>query len=353
MEAHGAGNTIVVGQAIDLSGPNAALGRDYVAGIKTCFDAVNAAGGIGGRRIQYIVRDDRGEPAQAARAAAELLEREQADFMLGGVGDDALKAVLESAPFKRSGQVLFAPLAASDAPSGARVLFWRPTFRQEVRHVFAHFAKLGANDVGVVVQETPATAEAARALHAEIAERKVKLSASVRLAADGANAAAEARRLAAAKPGFVIVLADTIGTSLFLKEFRKHDAQTFVAGTSLINLETLRELAGPKAVEWTVFSQVVPNPASGGSLLQMEHLNMMRKYRDEAVSSLTLEGYAAAKSLVKAVQLARGNRQALHDLLTQPTEIELGGLTAATGANRNRLSGYIDIALFKKGNLVF
>ena len=41
-------NTIVVGQAIDLSSPNAAIGRDYVAGIKTYFDALNSAGGIGG-----------------------------------------------------------------------------------------------------------------------------------------------------------------------------------------------------------------------------------------------------------------------------------------------------------------
>jgi hypothetical protein len=83
----------------------------------------------------------------------------------------------------------------------------------------------------------------------------------------------------------VIVIGDTIGTALFLKEFRKSAPQTFVAGTSLTNLETLRELAGLRAVEWTVFSQVVPNPNNSKTALQLEHLNMMKKYRDEPPSA--------------------------------------------------------------------
>ncbi|NEX61946.1 ABC transporter substrate-binding protein [Noviherbaspirillum galbum] len=352
-QAQGAGNVITIGQAIDLSGPNAALGRDYVAGIKTCFDAVNAAGGINGKRIQYIVQDDHGDAERSAKAVGSLIERDQADFLVGGVGDDTLRAVLESAAFKRSGHMLFAPLAANDYPAGTRALFWRPTFRQELSHVFAHFSRLGASGVGLVMQDTPASADSMRALNGVIAEHKGMIRASVRLAADGSNAAVEARKLAVAKPDFIVVVADTIGTALFLKEFRKVDAQTFVAGTSLINLETLRELAGAKAVEWTVFSQVVPNPAAGNSMIQMEHLKMMRKYRDEAVSSLTLEGYAAAKVLVRIIQQARGGRQALHETLAQPTEIELGGLAAATGTNRTRLSSYLDIALFKKGVLMF
>lgn len=52
LSASAASGTIVIGQAIDLSGPNGSIGRDYVAGIKTCFDMLNAGGGINGRRIE-------------------------------------------------------------------------------------------------------------------------------------------------------------------------------------------------------------------------------------------------------------------------------------------------------------
>lgn len=355
LTVHAANNDITIGQAIDLSGPNASIGRDYVAGIKTYFDMVNAAGGINGRRIQYIVRDDYGQPDFAAKAASELLERYQVDYLLGGVGDEVTRAVMETPAFRRSGHILFAPLAAADYASSPRILFWRPGYSQEIRHILSHFSKLGLKDIGVLYQESPRYQEAYRSLTAAIQERGMKLAGTARIGTNGEHVAEEARRLATARPGFVLVIADTIGTAEFLKEYRKHDAQTFVAGTSLTNLSTLRELAGARAVEWTVFSQVVPNPSAGTTLIQVEHLNMMKKFRDEAVSSLTLEGFAAAKALTKAIQQSRRNgRSALQELLSQNGNIDLGGLSATTSAASNRLSNYLDIALFKRGSgLVF
>lgn len=349
------GNPIVIGQAIDLSGPDAAIGRDYVAGIKTCFDMINSAGGINGRHLQYVVRDDHGNPEVAAKAAGELLERDQVDYLFGGVGDGSTQAIVASPAFRSSGRTLFAPLAASEYPASSRVLFWRPGYQQEVRHVFAHFNKLGVNDVAVFYRKTATNLEAYRTLSTEIRERKMRLTGTAAIGDDGGKIAAEARRLAAAHPGFVMVLADTITTALFLKEYRKLDARTFVAGTSLVNLATLRELAGADAVEWTVFSQVVPDPGTGSSPIQLEHLNMMKKYRDEAVSSVTLEGFVAAKLLVKAIQQSRHpQRSALQDLLARTGETDLGGLSAVISRTGNRLSRYLDIALFRKGaRLIF
>lgn len=350
MLAHSAGNAIVIGQAIDLSGPNAAIGRDYVAGIKTCFDSINASGGINGKRIQYIVRDDQGESGLAVNMASELIERDQVDYLFGGIGDSATRAVLDSPSFKRSGQILYAPLAAAGQLTGSRVLFWRPGYKQEIRHLFTHFARLGLKNAGIVYQESAANLEAYGSLKAELQTRGMSVTGTAHIGVNSDQNALEAQRLAATRPGFVIVIADTIGTGLFLKEFRKHDAQTFVAGTSLINLSTMRELAGAKAVEWTVFSQVVPNPNSATSLIQVEHLNMMRKYRDEAVSSLTLEGFAAAKALAKTIQQAKHSRSALQELIAQNGDIDLGGLSITSTANSNHLSNYLDVALFKKGS---
>lgn len=355
LASHAAGNVIVVGQAIDLSGPNAAIGRDYVAGIKTYFDALNASGGIHGRRIQYIVRDDQGLPAVAVNAVTELIERDQVDFLFGGVGDSTTHAVLDAPAFKRSSHILFAPLASGTSKPAARILFWRPSYKQEIRHIFSHFSQLGIKDIGVVYQETASNQEAYQDLAAEIRDRGIRLTGTARISMSGDQIAAEANRLAGTRPGFVIVIADTIGTALFLKEFRKRDSRTFIAGTSLINLSMLRELAGAKAVEWTVFSQVVPSPNAGASLLQLEHMNMMKKYRDEAVSSLTLEGFAAAKSLAKAIQQSkRPFRSSLVEMIVQDGTIDLGGLAIGLSPNSNRLSNYLDIALFKKGSeLVF
>lgn len=345
-------DTIVIGQAIDLSSPNAAIGRDYVAGIKTYFDALNAAGGINGRRIRYITRDDQASPQVAARVATELIERDRANYLLGGVGDSVTQAILNTPAFKRSNLQLFAPLVDAKEAAGSRIVFWRPDYLQEVRHILSHFASLGMKDVGIVYQDDTSTQQAFQALSAELKERNLRLTGTVRIGSNEKQNTQEAARLAAAKPGFVIVIGDTIGTALFLKEFRKSAPQTFVAGTSLTNLETLRELAGPRAVEWTVFSQVVPNPNNGKTPLQMEHLNMMKKYRDEPPSALTLEGFAVAKTLALAIKRAKHPGSAMQELTKPGSTIDIGGLTVmATPANR--LSGYVDIALFKKGALMF
>ncbi|GIZ54003.1 ABC transporter substrate-binding protein [Noviherbaspirillum aridicola] len=348
-----AAEPIVIGQAIDLSGPNGSLGRDYVAGIKTCFDMINAAGGIQGRRIRFIARDDGGDPAASAAAAAELLEREQAEFLIGGIGDATVRAVADSPAVRRKGQMLYAPLAAGEQTHGQRVLYWRPTYRQELRHIFSHFRKLGISDVGVVHQDSPVHQEAWRSVQEEARERQVRVTREARISAREDSIAQEAQRMAAARPGFVLVIADSISTGLFLKAFRKHDGQRFVAGTSLTNLDTLRELAGSRAVEWTVFSQVVPNPGAGNTVLQMEHLGMMKKYRDESVSALTLEGFAAARTLVKMMQASRRSGPAvLQEFMARGTAIDIGGLTAAP--ENGRLSGYLDIALLTRGaGLVF
>ncbi|HEY0848073.1 MAG TPA: ABC transporter substrate-binding protein [Noviherbaspirillum sp.] len=344
-------NPIVVGQVIDLSGPNASIGRDYVAGIKTCFDMVNSQGGIHGRRIHLTVRDDGGQAEAAAKAATELIERDGVDYLFGGVGDEQTKSIVDAPAFRRSSLTLFAPLANSEFDAGTRILFWRPEYQQEIRHLFAHFSKLGIASVGIAYQETRTSQAALHSLTTEIRERQMRVVATARIGENGERIAQEAKQLAMTQPGFVLVIADTINTAMFLKEYRKHDAQRFVAGTSLVNLATLRELAGERATEWTVFSQVVPNPAAGTSLIQVEHMSMMRKFRDETVSALTLEGFAAAKTLVTILQQAKGDRRtALYDFRAQKRDIDIGGLLLSASRNNHRLSSYLDTALLRKGS---
>lgn len=346
-------NTIVIGQAIDLSSPNANIGRDYVAGIKTYFDSLNAAGGVNGKKIRYVVKDDQGVPAVAVKVVTELIERDQIDFLFGGVGDQVTQAVLNAPAFSRSNLVLFAPLADTLDVNSKRVLFWRPGYAQEVRHILDHFSQLGMKNVGIAYQETASAQDAFRSLQREIAARGVNLSGTARIGNNEKQNAQEITRLAAAKPGFVIMIADTINSALFLKEFRK-SSQAFVAGTSLINLETLRELAGARALDWTVFSQVVPNPNTGKTQIQLEHMNMIKKYRDEPASALTLEGFVAAKTLTRAIQRAkRTPRSALQELMTQDANFDLGGMVVSSSSRSNHLSDYVDIALFKKNALVF
>ncbi len=55
----------------------------YRKGMELAIDEVNAAGGVNGRKLQLIVRDDNATPGDAVRAAEELLSREKVDVLAG------------------------------------------------------------------------------------------------------------------------------------------------------------------------------------------------------------------------------------------------------------------------------
>ncbi|HSW08687.1 ABC transporter substrate-binding protein [Aquabacterium sp.] len=56
----------------------------YKKGMDLAVEEINAAGGVNGKKIQLITRDDNGNPGDAVRAAEELISREQVDVLAGG-----------------------------------------------------------------------------------------------------------------------------------------------------------------------------------------------------------------------------------------------------------------------------
>ncbi len=351
--ARAAGKTIVVAQSIDLSGPNGSIGRDYVTGITTYFDSINAKGGVNGRKIEYVVRDDQGQSALAAQQVTGLLRENHPDVVMGGFGSDTTAAIVAAPAFAQSRHALFAPLADSSTTRNARVLYWRPSMESEFSFLLNYFEKLGIKDVGIALQRSPQHAQAFRFVSAEMRLRKLRLAGVANIDASPALLNEEARRLSKSGAKLVITIGDTFGSAQFLRAFRAHDAITFVAGTSLINLATLNEIAGARATEWTVFSQVVPNPGSAVSPLQAEHIKMMKRFRDEPVSALTLEGFAVAKTLVQMLRVDGAGQVSLVGSGSAKNATDLGGLVIAHPERGQNLSRFVDIALFKSGTLMY
>ena len=56
----------------------------YRQGWQLAVDEVNAAGGLLGRPVQVVARDDAGKPEEALRHAIELTSKEQVDVLAGG-----------------------------------------------------------------------------------------------------------------------------------------------------------------------------------------------------------------------------------------------------------------------------
>ena len=55
----------------------------YKKGMELAIDEINAAGGVNGKQLQLITRDDNATPGDAVRAAEELVSREKVDVLTG------------------------------------------------------------------------------------------------------------------------------------------------------------------------------------------------------------------------------------------------------------------------------
>ena len=55
----------------------------YKKGMELAVEEINAAGGVNGKKLQLITRDDNASPGDAVRAAEELLSREKVDVLSG------------------------------------------------------------------------------------------------------------------------------------------------------------------------------------------------------------------------------------------------------------------------------
>lgn len=76
----------------------------YRKGWQLALEEVNAAGGVNGRRLEVISRDDNGNPGDAVRVAEELASREQAVLLMGGFASNVGLAVSD---FARQRRIVF------------------------------------------------------------------------------------------------------------------------------------------------------------------------------------------------------------------------------------------------------
>src|SRR5437868_13218242 len=55
----------------------------YKKGMELAVDEINAAGGVNGKKIELVTRDDNANPGDAVRVAEELVSREKVDMLAG------------------------------------------------------------------------------------------------------------------------------------------------------------------------------------------------------------------------------------------------------------------------------
>lgn len=130
---------IRIGNVMPYSGPLSefgAIGKAEAA----YFDMVNARGGINGRRIRFITRDDNSDPTTALELTRGLVEQDDVHLMFGSFGTPGNLATRRYLNDKNIPQLFVASgdEELSRAKAFPWTMGWQPSFRSEGR-IYANY----------------------------------------------------------------------------------------------------------------------------------------------------------------------------------------------------------------------
>jgi branched-chain amino acid transport system substrate-binding protein len=100
-----------IGCPLPLTGPFAALAADMQRGAQLAEEQLNAAGGVMGRKVEVLFRDDQLKPAVGAQRTKELIENDRAQFIVGGLAAHVQMAINEQT---KKSKVLYISTSQSD-----------------------------------------------------------------------------------------------------------------------------------------------------------------------------------------------------------------------------------------------
>ena len=147
---------IVIGSQNDLSGPAGLLGADAVNGARLRFEEVNAAGGIHGRQIRFVVEDAQYQIPRAIQATNKLVNRDNIFAMLLSMGTPMNNAVMETL-FEAGVPNLFPISGARQMVVPFRPMMFtaRGIYYDEIRAGVRYFVEeRGAQSICVMYQDT-------------------------------------------------------------------------------------------------------------------------------------------------------------------------------------------------------
>lgn len=169
--------TLKLGLVAAMSGQSAKSGEAIVRGLSIAIDEINAKGGVLGKKVELVVRDDESNPAKGVVAARELVQREKVAGLFGGLDTPVSMAIV---PFANQAKVPFMGVWAAGTPitrNGAaeNYVFRVSAMDALVDKALLNYAikKYNAKKPGMILINNPWGESNEKGLKAALAEKKM------------------------------------------------------------------------------------------------------------------------------------------------------------------------------------
>ena len=310
---------VKIGLLTSTSGRVADSGISGYDAAQLAVEQCNQAGGISGRKVQLLVRDDRGEPEAGRRALRELLAA-GVTAVIGPMTSDMALAVT---PIANEVKVLLmSPTATTEALSGQKDYFFRVAsttrtyatktadFIINSRHKHRIAVIYDLNNRSFALNWIENFKQRLTALRGE-------LITTAGFSAQGEVTFLEiVEKVLTTGPDGIVIVANSMDSALFCQQIRKRDASVEITLSDWGATERLLELGG-KAVEGVTVVQAFDRRSQNQRYQAFRKIYTERYHREPGFPGVNT--YDAAQVILAALNAQKGDQSLCDTVLGMKT----------------------------------
>jgi ABC-type branched-subunit amino acid transport system substrate-binding protein len=341
---------IRIGMANALSGPASGLGTDLKAGADAFLARANAAGGVNGRRIVLVSKDDGYEPEKTAAATKALIEQDKVFALFGYVGTPTSAAAVPLA--SKAGVPYLFPFTGAEFlrnPVNKLVFNVRASYFDETELMVERLTKdAGAKSIALFIQDD-AFGEAGKAgVNRALHKRNMKVAAEARYKRNTLDVDAGLAQIKAANPDGVVFIGTYASLAAIIKKAKAQGIKSKFMTVSFIGTAGFLKEAGADG-DGVYITQVMPSPDSGSPLVKQYVQDM----KGGPVNYGSLEGYVDAAVLVEALKKSGASPTRASFLgALESLNVDLGGLKVGFSATNHQGAKDVFLTVVRGGKAV-
>jgi branched-chain amino acid transport system substrate-binding protein len=348
--AQGVSDTqVVLGQSVALTGPAEQLGKDMQLGATLYFNAVNAKGGVNGRKVLLRTLDDGYDPPRAAENTRKLIHDDKVFALFGYVGTPTSAASL---PIFTEAKVPFVgPFTGAELlrnPVNPYVFNVRASYFDETEAIVQHLTAMSVDRIAVFYQNDAYGQAGLAGVERALKKRNLDIVVKGTVERNTVDVKKAVDDMSRAAPQAVVMVGAYKACAEFIKGMKKAGSTPTFWNVSFVGSKALaKEL--DKEGRGVQISQVVPFPWDSTVPVVKEYRRLMDEAKGEPGFG-TLEGFIAAKVMVEGLRRAgkKLDRESFIKAMETIQDYDVGGFKVSYGPGQRSGSKFVDLTIISK-----
>ena len=304
-------NSIKIGTVAVQSGPLSFIGSPYVAGMEAYFKTVNENGGVNGRKIELIKKDDEFKPDKSVQAIESLIYDDKVFSIVGHLGTPGVVASQEIVKEEGIPSVYFGSGAVSLTKAGENFFPVQPNYVYEGKLMSKYAVEeFNAQNIVIMYQNDDVGKDGLEGFKEGLKKIGEEDSLKAEIAFGGADTdfTVPIQKAKEQNPDLVILYGLSTGTAGILKGMEN---------LGMTNIDTLTTYSNADASFLAVAAPAAPNTIKnlhvmGWLEVTEEALKpldkaMKKHFSDIPINAYTMAGWVAGETFVAGLNEAGDN----------------------------------------------